>query len=278
MLSWVTVTSFLSSDGRLPSGPCLPFRGGRRCGSLAAEKCLPGLRCIGVLLLFDIDGTLLLKASAEHKDAIHAAVRDVHGIDVPEVDVDAAGRTDLAIARTILEHAGIDAATIDERAEELAAVAVAHYEQLVPDDLGAHVAPGIPEVLDELATRDDALLSLLTGNLEPIARAKLGAAGIGDYFAPGQGAFGSDHEDRAALPAVARQRAAADGGEPYPRSRTVIIGDTPRDIACARADGVHVIAIATGPYAPDALRDADVVVQHASELPAALAPFRPRAG
>ena len=230
-----------------------------------------------MLLLFDIDGTLLLKASGEHKDAIHAAVREVHGVDVPEVELDAAGRTDLAIARTILEHAGLDAGRIDERSDELAAIAVAHYERLVPDDLAGHVAPGIPEVLDELATRGDATLSLLTGNLEAIARAKLAAAGIGDYFAPGQGAFGSDHEDRAALPAVARARA-GDGGEPYPRERTVIIGDTPRDIACARADGVHVIAIATGPYPADALRAADVVVQHASELPAALAPFRGWAG
>jgi phosphoglycolate phosphatase-like HAD superfamily hydrolase len=228
-----------------------------------------------MLLLFDIDGTLLLKATAEHRDAIHAAVRDIHGVDVPDAQVEAAGRTDLAIARSILELAGLDPARIEERAEELAAAAVAHYERLVPADLVAHVAPGVPEVLDELATRGDATIALLTGNLEAIARAKLAAAGIGGYFAPGQGAFGSDHEDREALPDVARRRAGT-GGAPYPREYTVVIGDTPRDIACARAGGVHVVAIATGPFPADALRDADVVVEHALELPGALAAFRPQ--
>jgi phosphoglycolate phosphatase-like HAD superfamily hydrolase len=58
---------------------------------------------------------------------------------------------------------------------------------------------------------------------------------------------------------------------PWPRERTVVIGDTPRDIACARADGVAVVAIATGPFGVEDLRDADAVVQHPSELPAALA-------
>ena len=86
-------------------------------------------------------------------------------------------------------------------------------------------------------------LGLVTGNFEPIARLKLNRAGIGHYFEPGHGGFGSDNEDRAALPALARKRA---GG--YPREQTVVIGDTPRDIACARADGVHVIAVTTGPY------------------------------
>ena len=64
------------------------------------------------------------------------------------------------------------------------------------------------ELLEGLAARDDVRLALLTGNFEPIARLKLERAGIGHYFPPGQGAFGSDHEDRAELPAIARARAA----------------------------------------------------------------------
>ena len=101
-------------------------------------------------------------------------------------------------------------------------------------------------------------LALVTGNLEPIARLKLERAGIGRYFERGQGGFGSDAEDRGELPAVARARA---GG--WPRERTVVIGDTPRDIACARADGVRVIAVATGPFSAEALADADAVVDGA---------------
>ena len=117
----------------------------------------------------------------------------------------------------------------------------------------------MPEALAALAT-DPAVhrQALVTGNLEPIARRKLAAAGIGDRFAPGQGGFGSDAEDRAELPAIARARA---GG--WARERTVVIGDTPRDIACARADGVRVIAIATGPFGAADLAGADAVVDDA---------------
>ena len=69
----------------------------------------------------------------------------------------------------------------------------------------------MPELLDELAARDDVLLALVTGNFEPIARLKLARAGIGDYFPRGQGGFGSDHEDRAALPPIARAAPPAAG-------------------------------------------------------------------
>ena len=120
----------------------------------------------------------------------------------------------------------------------------------------------MPELLAALAERTDEFrLSLVTGNLEPIARRKLARAGIGGYFEPGQGGFGSDHLDREELPPIARARA----GD-WPRERTVVIGDTPRDIACARADGVRVAAVATGPFAIEELADADAVVDDARAL------------
>ncbi len=108
-------------------------------------------------------------------------------------------------------------------------------------------------------------LAVLTGNLEPIAHLKLARAGLGAFFEHGQGGFGSDHEDRTELPAIARARA---GG--YPRAQTVIIGDTPRDIACARADEVRCIAVATGPYSAAELDGADVVLETAHDLLAVL--------
>ncbi|HEU4974526.1 MAG TPA: haloacid dehalogenase-like hydrolase [Baekduia sp.] len=223
-----------------------------------------------MLLLFDIDGTLLLRASREHAEAIYAALRRVHGIQIPEAKVEAAGRTDGAIARSILTLAGVSADVIDARALDVRAVACEEFARRCPPDLSAHVSPGVPALLDELSARDDLRLALLTGNLEPVARLKLQRAGIGGHFPRGQGAFGSDHDDRAALPAVARMRA-GERHRPWPREQTVVIGDTPRDIACARADGVHVIAIATGPFRADDLRGADAVVQHPREIPAALA-------
>jgi phosphoglycolate phosphatase len=213
------------------------------------------------LLLWDIDGTLLLKASFEHAEAIHAAIKRVYGVEIPDARVEAAGRTDFAIARSILTLAGVSAARVDERLGSLRAAAVEEYSRRVPDDLSSRVAPHVPEVLDELAQRAGVRLSLVTGNLEPIARMKLRAAGIGHHFARGQGGFGSDAEDRAELPGIARARA----GNHAPDD-TIVIGDTPRDIACARADGVRVIAVTTGPYDADQLRHADAVCRDAREV------------
>jgi phosphoglycolate phosphatase len=213
------------------------------------------------LLLWDIDGTLLLKASVEHALAIHAAIERVYGVDIPERRVEAAGRTDFAIARSILTLAGVSAERVDERLGDLRAAAVEEYAKRVPADLSANVAPHVPEVLEELARRAGVRNSLVTGNLEPIARMKLRAAGIGHHFAKGQGGFGSDSEDRSDLPGIARARAGN-----HAQDDTVVIGDTPRDIACARADGVRVIAVATGPYRADQLSHADAVCRDAREV------------
>jgi len=213
-----------------------------------------------VLLLFDIDGTLLLKATAAHVAAVLEALREVYGVSDPP-KVEAAGRTDYEIARNVCLLDGVSAARFDAGREDFRIACVAAYARLCPDDLSEFVAPGVTDVLDTLAKRDGTRLALLTGNLEPIARLKIGRAGLGHFFEPGQGGFGSDHEDRTELPAIARRRAGH-----YPRAKTVVIGDTPRDIACARADGVRCIAVATGPFGPDELAKADVVLRSAHEL------------
>ena len=223
-----------------------------------------------MLCLFDIDGTLLLKASDAHRDAIHAAIRRVHHLeDLDRARVDAAGRTDQEIVRSILLQLEVSAERIDDRMRDVKRVAAEEYAHRVPADLSGHVSPGVPELLAGLQAREDVLLSLVTGNIEAIARLKLARAGLGHFFPTGQGGFGSDHEDRSELPAIARARAGRDGS-PYPRERTVVIGDTPRDIACAHADGVRCVAVATGPFRPADLRDADVVVRSARELAAVL--------
>jgi phosphoglycolate phosphatase len=213
-----------------------------------------------VLALFDIDGTLLLKATRAHVEAVIEALRDVYGVHNPS-KVEAAGRTDYEIARAVCLLDGVSAAQFDQGREEFRIACVEAYCRLVPEDLSEFVAPGVPEVLEELNARDGIRLALLTGNLEPIAWLKISRAGLDHYFERGQGGFGSDNEDRTELPAIARKRA---GG--YPRSKTVIIGDTPRDIACARADGVRCIAVATGPFKAEELAKADVVVRSAHEL------------
>jgi phosphoglycolate phosphatase-like HAD superfamily hydrolase len=218
-----------------------------------------------VLLLFDIDGTLLLRASDAHRDAIHHGLREIYGIADPAGIAirSPAGRTDSEIARELLAAAGGDPAEFDGRLEEFRRACAASFERACPASLAAHVAPGIADLLDGLGgTR----LALVTGNYEPIARLKLARAGIGHHFDAGQGGFGSDAEERGLLPAIARRRAGGAGGEPHPRERTIVIGDTPRDIACARADGVRVLAVATGPYAAYALSEADGVAADGFEL------------
>ena len=217
------------------------------------------------LLLWDIDGTLLLKASKEHAEAIHAAIKRVYHVAIPDGQVEAAGRTDIAIARSILTLAGVSAERVDQRLLAFRAAAVEEYARRVPRDLSDHLGPHVPKVLHELGQRAGVRHSLVTGNLEPIARMKLRAAGIGAHFPKGQGGFGSDAEDRAELPDIARARAGN-----HPADDTVVIGDTPRDIACARAAGVRVIAVTTGPFDADALSHADAVCRDVREVVAAL--------
>ena len=217
-----------------------------------------------MLLLWDIDGTLLLNAADAHADAMQAAITETYGIaELPQGQFELAGMTDPAIARRLLTLAGVDAKLIDDKLPEFFELAVREYVERAPESLADRINPGVDAVLDELTSAHD--FALVTGNLEPIARIKLRAAGIGHHFASGQGGFGSDSEDRAELPPIARRRA----GD-HPREDTVVIGDTPRDIACARADGVRVIAIATGPFAAGDLGHADVVVTRASDLPGAI--------
>jgi len=192
---------------------------------------------------------------------------EVHGeLAFDGARVEFAGRTDAAIARDLLVACGVSGDAVDAEAAEVAARCFAAYAELCPPDLAPRVAPGLVAVLDRLAARPaEFRMSLVTGNFEPVARLKLERAGLAGYFPAGQGGFGSDAEAREELPAVARERA---GG--WSRSRTAVIGDTPRDIACARADGVRVVAVTTGPFGAEALAGADAVATDAAELEAAL--------
>ena len=191
----------------------------------------------------------------------------MHGIDPGPLaaGISAAGRTDGEIARLLLLQAGVSADRIDGGASAVRDACARGYVELCPPSLADKLVPGIPELLDWLAGREDVTLSLVTGNYEPVARLKLRRAGIGSYFATGQGGFGSDSEDRAVLPGIARRRAGRDGVA-HPPHDTVVIGDTPRDIACARADGVRCLAVTTGPYDAPELHGADGVAERTEQL------------
>jgi phosphoglycolate phosphatase-like HAD superfamily hydrolase len=195
------------------------------------------------LVLFDIDGTLLT-ASGAGRRALDQAMRDVYGTAGPIDAYDFRGGTDPQIIRDLLSRAGLDEPAI---AAGEAAV-YRRYEMLleteIGDGRGVTVYPGVRELVETLAARDDVVVGLLTGNIEAGARIKLRPTGLWPRFR--LGAYGSDHADRTRLPQVAAGRAQRLVGRAVQGADTVIIGDTPRDIGCARAFGATAIAVATG--------------------------------
>ena len=204
------------------------------------------------LVLFDIDGTILLTDGAGRR-AIQRALREVFGSAGPEQHrFD--GKTDPQIVREMMRLDGHPDAHIDERMPRL----LERYVDYLGEELAAHPAgvrlmPGIRPLLDALERHEDVLLGLLTGNLAGGARAKLCAAGIEPHRFR-VGAYGSDHELRGELPAVAQRRARAEYGVDVAGRNVVVIGDTPADIACGRSIGARAIGVATGHYGVDELR------------------------
>jgi phosphoglycolate phosphatase-like HAD superfamily hydrolase len=168
--------------------------------------------------------------------------------------IDPAGRTDRAIARLVLRGKGLEGEAVDRGMPSWMEQASARHARLMADFPAPVAAPDADDVAVALAHRG-VELALVTGNLEPIGRAKVAAAGLGHHFGPG-GGFGGDSEERADLVRVARTRAAAEHAD----ADVVVVGDTPRDIAAARAAGVRVLAVTTGAHDAHALRGADQVV------------------
>jgi phosphoglycolate phosphatase len=203
------------------------------------------------LVLFDIDGTLLLSDGAGRR-AIHRALIEIFG-DTGPADHRFDGKTDPQIVRELMRTVGHEDAHIDEHMEDLFARYVAFLrEELQDPEHHAAALPGVPELLDALAQREDVTLGLLTGNLVDGAWAKLEAVGI-DPALFRVGAYGTDHELRPRLPEIAQQRARDLLGIEVPGSRVVIIGDTPADVECGRGIGARAIGVATGRYSADEL-------------------------
>ena len=218
-----------------------------------------------MLALFDIDGTLLLGTPRAHTEALTRAMADVWGVRAGLEDVVAigpAGRTDQEIARLVLRSRGVADADVTDGLGAWMARAAALYPGIDAGHPGPAVAPGAAAALGRVA-RGPVAMALLTGNLEPIAHAKMDRAGLGGWFARGRGAFGSDHERRDALVPIAV------GREPGPVP-AVVVGDTPRDIACACAAGARCIAVTTGAHGAGDLAGADAVVPGLAEAAAVI--------
>jgi phosphoglycolate phosphatase-like HAD superfamily hydrolase len=204
------------------------------------------------LVLFDIDGTLLSSEGLGRASMRHALqeVFGSSGQDSYRYD----GKTDKQIVRDVMRLEGHSDAAIDERMEYLIARYVGGLDDRIASGrYDVHPLPGVSRLLDELEKREDMVLGLLTGNIAEGARRKLSAAGlnIGRFRI---NAFGSDHEHRPSLPAVAQQRANETLGLDIERGAMIVIGDTPADIDCGRSLGAKAIAVASGNYSVEDLR------------------------
>lgn len=223
-----------------------------------------------VLALFDIDGTLVDTAGAG-RDAIELALVEVFGTAGPIEELSFAGLTDPFIARTLMRHAGLSDRAIDAGFPALWATYEGRLEAILRERAArARVHPGVHDLLAALEELGTAI-GLVTGNIAGGARHKLAACGIHDRFP--FGSFGSDAENRDELPAIAIRRAARATGRAFERDRTWIIGDTPRDIGCARAAGIRVLAVATGSFTRAQLEEAgaDVALDSLSDTARILA-------
>jgi len=221
------------------------------------------------LLLFDVDGTLLLTGGAGRR-SLSRAFQQVFGVEDAFRGIRLAGRTDPSLLADALANAGVTPRDGDAdrfRAAYLDLLA-AELRQAAGDGSGhwsdwrsfKGVYPGVREVLGALGSRDDVFVSLLTGNYAEGARIKLAHFGLIDHFRGG--AFGDDAAERWQLVEVARARAAEAGSGPVAPADTWVIGDTPLDVAAARQAGVRSLAVATGGFSTDRLAQsgADVVL------------------
>lgn len=228
------------------------------------------------LILFDLDGTLVDTAGAG-RQALERAFGAVHGIESITAytgQVRFAGMTDSGIFGALAQAAGIDPAV------SVAKTGALHDRYLT--ELSAEMArpeprrrimPGIEPLLRELDGRDDARVGLLTGNLERGARIKLEPFGLNPYF-PG-GGFGSDHNERREVARVAWRTMCRLYEIEFPPERVIVVGDTEKDIDCARANGFVAVAVDAGWVSHETLLRAkpDALFDDLSDLPAVLRAF-----
>lgn len=207
-----------------------------------------------VLLLFDIDGTLISNSNAGIRSCI-SAIEMCCNVHISSRGYMTDGKTDLVILRELMTIHGIDVDTVD--INQLAQTYLSILNQNLVVDSG-HVLPGVRELLEELSSDDKFMLGLATGNLEQGAKEKLTIHRLFNYFVVG--GYGSDALDRPLLVAVGISKA----NEKLTGriKKTILIGDTPLDINAAKKNNIPVLAVATGKYTVEELNIAggDIVV------------------
>ena len=216
------------------------------------------------LILFDIDGTLLL-CGRQVKGIFSSALEEVFG-KTGELDgYDFAGKTDTQIAGDLMASAGLSAEAIEEGLPQVKEIYLDKLEREL-DGEKMQLLEGVNQLLPGLSARDDVCLGLLTGNWERGARTKLSRFDLNWYFP--FGAFGDEQTDRMQLPPLALERAEEYAGRRFEPAQTVIVGDSVLDVACARAHGITALAVATGKTPAEELEEAgaDCVISDLGEF------------
>jgi phosphoglycolate phosphatase len=212
---------------------------------------------VGRLLLWDVDGTLI-RGGGVGSDAMNEAAAVALGRPIVGPPVVMHGKTDPQILTEIFVAAGVT----DHEIPRLVPTAVAEAERLMAlaeADLRARgdVIPGVLDVLARLATVPGVRQTVVTGNLTGNAAVKLAVFELSAYFDLEVGAYGSDHPDRNKLVPIALERVERRRGERYLPEQVWVIGDTPGDLACARAAGVRCLLVGTGQIPIVELRSLD---------------------
>jgi phosphoglycolate phosphatase len=217
-------------------------------------------------LLFDIDGTLIDSGGAGMR-SLNLAFEEMFAVDEAFRTVSMAGKTDPQILKEALALHGIESR--NGIVPEFYRTYLRHLSKQIENGKG-HVKPGMRELLEILRGRKEYVLGLLTGNIEEGAIIKLEHFGLQSFFVTG--AFGSDDEDRKRLLPIAVGKLCRTMSVAVPFADCVIIGDTPRDVDCARPYGALAVAVATGPYSAAALSaaGADIVFEDLSDVGAFL--------
>jgi phosphoglycolate phosphatase len=226
-----------------------------------------------VLVLWDVDQTLV-RAGPSGVALYELVLTELYGLPLPAQLASMAGRTDTSIALEVLTAAGVDAAAELPRLHEALARRAADVADMVRDH--GIVLPGVRQALAavaEHAADGPVVQSLLTGNLPALAKVKLSALGLTEHLDLDIGAYGDVSSVRADLVPVARQRATARYRLDFSGRATVLIGDTPHDVAAATATGARAVGVATGRFSAAELADAgaDVVLPDLADTDRAVA-------
>ena len=220
------------------------------------------------LLLFDIDGTLIHTGGAG-KRAMNMAFEKVFRVKDALDGVSLAGRTDTAILIDVMAKYQIAQTDMNYQMYRECYFEFIQIEIKVPD-FKSRIMPGIPALLDSLIKNENITLALLTGNWELSGRVKLAHFGLSDYFE--FGAFSDDSAIRHELIPFALRRFNEKNGYIPHAKEVFIIGDTFSDVDCAHAHQAIAVAVATGPYSLQQLKDhhAEYVFNDFSDLKKAL--------